>query len=61
MMGRDASRYTRLVVQVCEVCGSEFPIWRKAYKLKTRDHVKHMYCQTCRRVTAHRQVDEESH
>lgn len=47
-----------LVMQVCEFCGLEFPIWRKASRLKTDEHVKHMYCPACRRVTAHRQRRE---
>lgn len=44
-----------LVVQVCEVCGEEFPIWRNAGKLKDDRHVKHLWCMTCGEKTPHRQ------
>ena len=33
-----------LVIQVCEECGDE--------------HIKHMYCPNCKRVTAHKQRRE---
>ena len=48
-------RNKELVIQVCEECGTTFPIWRKRSKLKTDDHIKHMWCPTCQKVTAHRQ------
>lgn len=51
-MGSD--RYKReLVPQVCTECGAEFPIWRKSSRLKDGRHVKHMWCPSCGKVTAH--------
>lgn len=47
-----------MVVQVCEECWAEFPIWRRKSRLKDDDHVKHLYCPTCKRVTAHKQRSE---
>ena len=47
-----------LVVQVCEECGAEFPIWRRRSRLKGDDHLKDLYCPTCMRVTKHRQRRE---
>lgn len=52
------ARRVKLVMQVCQECGTEFPIWRRMGRLKDDSHVKHMYCPTCRRVTAHRQRSE---
>lgn len=44
-----------LVVQVCQICGEEFPIWRNAGYLKDDKHVKHLWCMTCNDRTPHRQ------
>lgn len=43
------------VVQVCQECGGEFPIWRKGAKLKDAEHVKHMHCPWCGKVTEHKE------
>lgn len=46
------------VGQRCSVCGETFWIWRKRSKLKTRDHLKPLFCTTCGKRTLHEQVDE---
>lgn len=56
MRERDGTRV--LVVQVCQDCGAEFPIWRRRSRLKGDDHLKDLYCPTCMRVTKHRQRRE---
>lgn len=48
----------KLVVQVCDVCGAEFPIWRNQSKLKDRRHVKTLYCHVCRERTPHHERRE---
>lgn len=55
---KENSKSRVMVVQVCEECGAEFPIWRRKSRLKDDDHVKHLYCPTCKKVTAHKQRRE---
>lgn len=55
---KENSKARVMVVQVCEECGTEFPIWRRKSRLKDDDHIKHLYCPTCRKVTAHKQRRE---
>lgn len=38
---------------VCEECGNETFIWRRACKLKEPRHVKHLWCFECKGRTAH--------
>ena len=48
------SRATRMVVQVCQNCGGEFPVRRLKSKLKDRAHIKTMYCPWCMEDTDHK-------
>jgi hypothetical protein len=42
----------------CECCNSVFPIWRKIGRNKSQGHVKHLHCYSCKKVTAHIELDE---
>lgn len=46
----------RQVRLVCERCGADAYIWRRAGKLKEPDHVKHLWCFECQERTPHREV-----
>lgn len=44
---------TELREVACETCGHRMPIQRRRSKLRSTGHVKHMYCPTCEKITAH--------
>lgn len=37
----------------CTQCGSVFPIPRRKARLRENNHIKHIWCYKCKRVTAH--------
>lgn len=51
-------RTVKMVMQVCQCCGEEFPIWRKRSRLKDGEHIKPLYCLTCGKRTPHKQKEE---
>jgi len=40
-------------ILVCRECGYPAYIQRRLARLKKEGHVKHLYCPSCKRTTAH--------
>lgn len=43
----------------CSECDTKMPIVRKASRRKSKGHLKHMYCPTCKIVTEFREQEVE--
>lgn len=47
-----------LVMQVCELCGTTFWVWRPANRMRGRGHEKRLWCTVCGKRTNHLQRRE---
>lgn len=52
-MGCGSRTVTQQTMLVCQKCGNEAYIWRRACKRRAKGHVKHLYCPVCQETTAH--------
>lgn len=43
----------------CNECDYVFPIFRKRHRMKEKNHVKHMYCPSCKEVKPFLEVKED--
>jgi len=44
---------TEITELMCIFCGGIFPISRKASRLKSENHIKHLWCISCKKETEH--------
>jgi len=55
MVIRRCKRARKVVMATlyCSKCHNKAEIWRKAWKQKKNNHIKHLWCIKCRYRTAH--------
>lgn len=59
-MASGAKTTTRITHLKCEECAYLAPIHRKTHKTKKKNHIKHMYCPTCKETKGFIELGEEA-
>lgn len=57
------TKYSRKVTKTfleCGECGEVQTIMRRLNRLKTKNHIKHMHCYKCKKITGHIEVKEDA-
>lgn len=59
IMARGSKTVTAETHLECKECGNTMTIHRKRSRMREKNHIKHMYCPTCREETAHIESKED--
>lgn len=60
LMASGSRTRTSITHLECPKCSNVVSLHRKKHKLKSKNHIKHMWCVFCKEITGHVEVKEEA-